>query len=134
MNLERFVTVENTVILMVGMVLGASAITWGLTEQSQLPSEDVVGKYALEKYREDVVARSRYVNGASLVSVEDTNYPSIYNVTLKTIRGNSNIEVMNIYVTKDGLYTLGSPIRNKFPREYPMDSFGGVTAGDYVEN
>lgn len=128
MKFENFLTLETVVVLAIGMVLGGGAVTWGLADTSSLPPKDEVGEYIEEKLRLDIVKKYRMIGDVEVVSVENTNYPSLYNVTaeFQSVSSNETLRTVSYYVTKDGLAMLGSPRRVVLPEGYSFQDLNAT--------
>jgi len=133
--IEDYFTAENATVLMAGMVLGGAVVTWGLIDTSNLPPKSEVEKYALEKYKTEIVEKRPYVKNVSQESLSGSRYPSFYkatyHVSVVSRDGRQSVE-KQVYISKDGLMMF-TPERIVFDRNAELE-FAGKTAGEYVEN
>lgn len=96
------------VFLVVGMILGASAITWGLADETNLPPEEKIINWTEEYYQDSIVNEERDVIGVEVSQLEDSRFPSLYTAKLTEIRlleKSRENRTREIYISKDGLQT-----------------------------
>ena len=99
---------KNLVFLVTGMFLGASMITWGLADESGLPSRDKVKNWTQEYYQEQTVNRDPEVINVYVQNISDSRFPSLYSGELvkERLQDQGRVNTSEeIFISRDGLET-----------------------------
>ncbi|MFB6116446.1 MAG: hypothetical protein ABEK10_02930 [Candidatus Nanosalina sp.] len=102
------ISFRDLVFLVAGMFLGAGMITWGLADESTLPSKDKIKNWTEQYYQEEIVNEERAVINVYIENISESRFPSMYRAELvkesieQKSRQNST---ERIYISKDGLQT-----------------------------
>jgi len=114
MKFTDIISVENAGFLMIGMVLGGTAVVAGFNDNSGLPPKDEVEMYVAEDFKSSTGL------GINNISLNDSRYPSFYSGKIEASNGNSG----EFYVSKSGLlvFQKRNTRRIEFSKNYVLSS------------
>lgn len=94
--------------LVTGMFLGASMITWGLADESNLPSKDKINNWTNQYYQEQIVNRDPDIINVYVKNISGSRFPGLYSASLvkEELNGQGRRNTSeDIFISRDGLQT-----------------------------